>query len=354
MNASPRLSVIIAAWNASDFIREAIGSALSDPSVDLEVIVVDDKSTDDTARICEEIAAADGRVKVLRMERNGGPGIARNRGFEHARGEYVTFLDADDRVAPGAYSRLLSFADEHDLDISRGNMGKLGGPDELTVPIHPVIPSEEVFSSPDDLRLMALSTMAPPADASERNLNYGAHCGSAIFRREMLIRGGVVFSEVPHAISEDIIYCYQALRASARAGVCTQVVYLYRQNPMSRSHYPAPDLMTRGLDAARTLHGLILADGLPPKDALYALRYGIDIIRSFSKNFLLSGMSLGEKRRWYRAQLADPMIEQCRRDYPMESLSAMHRAAFKSFAGGHFMRLLMLTYARELLRILKK
>ncbi len=354
MNASPQLSVVIAAYNAAEYIEGAIASALSDKAVDLEVIVVDDCSTDDTARICERVAAEDLRIRVVRMPRNGGPGIARNRGFDLARGEYVTFLDADDCVAPGGYSRLLNLAREEDLDIARGNMGQLGSPNELSEPIHPVIPVDEVFSSPDDLRLLALCTMAPPADKEVRNLNYGASCASAIFRREMLEKNGLTFSEVPHAISEDIIYSYKALRASKRVAVCSQIVYLYRRNPKSRSHYPAPDLMTRGLAASRTLYNLILGDGLSEQDALFALRYGIDIIRSFSKNFILSDMTMKEKRRWFNAQLADPMIELCARKYPMGSLSFMHRHAFKAFAGGHFIRLMALTYSREFLRILKK
>ena len=348
------LSVIIAAWNAAGFIREALTSVVCDQPVELEIIIVDDCSTDNTAAICDEIASSDSRIKVLRMNKNGGPGIARNFGLQHAIGKYVTFLDADDRMVPGAYKTLLDFAESNRLDIARGNMAELSSFKTNDIPIHPVIGATKIYDAPADIRLLALCTMARPTNKSTVNLNYGAHCGSAIFLRELLEKADVKFTTIPHAISEDIIFCYSALSASRRVGVMKDIVYYYRINPASRSHFPASDLMTRGLDAADSL--LKLIESNPDNDASdreFALRYGIDIVRSFSKNFILSKMSLHEKRKWFKAQHTHPMLRRCAMEYPLHKLSMMHRSAFDAFYHRHFWLLYGLTYGRELLRIIK-
>ena len=104
--AGPAVSVLIAAWNAAGSIRRAIDSVLAERDLDLECVVVDDGSTDATARIVAEVAAADPRVILVALSENGGVSHARNRGLEAVRGEWLTLLDADDRFLPGGLRRL--------------------------------------------------------------------------------------------------------------------------------------------------------------------------------------------------------------------------------------------------------
>src|SRR6185369_16054412 len=95
-----------AAWNAEGSIRRALDSVLAEHDLDLECVVVDDGSTDGTARIVAEVAVADPRVVLVALPHNGGVSAARNRGLEAVRGEWLTLLDADDRFLPGGLSRL--------------------------------------------------------------------------------------------------------------------------------------------------------------------------------------------------------------------------------------------------------
>jgi glycosyltransferase involved in cell wall biosynthesis len=105
----PRVSVIVPAYNSSETIEATLSSVVAQTYDDWEVVVGDDGSSDDTAA---RAAAVDPRVRVVRAERNGGPAAARNLALEHARGELVALLDADDRWLPeyletmvGAYDR---------------------------------------------------------------------------------------------------------------------------------------------------------------------------------------------------------------------------------------------------------
>jgi glycosyltransferase involved in cell wall biosynthesis len=93
--ASPLVSVIIAAFNAAAHIEETCRSALSQTHTALEVIVVDDGSTDDTAAIVERIARTDPRVRLFRQV-NRGVAAARNAAIAEAKGEFIAPLDADD------------------------------------------------------------------------------------------------------------------------------------------------------------------------------------------------------------------------------------------------------------------
>jgi hypothetical protein len=100
--------VLIPAWNAGPSIRQAIESVLAAESGDLEIVVIDDASTDDTAAVVEALAASDARVRLIRSDRNEGVSNARNLGLEAARGTWLTFLDADDVLLPGGLDRLLA------------------------------------------------------------------------------------------------------------------------------------------------------------------------------------------------------------------------------------------------------
>jgi len=99
-NTAPRVSVIIPAYNAVAHLRRAVESALGQTMSDLEIIIVDDASTDATLEIAGRIAAQDSRVRVLHNERNSGPSVSRNRAIAAARGEWIAILDADDSWFP--------------------------------------------------------------------------------------------------------------------------------------------------------------------------------------------------------------------------------------------------------------
>ena len=104
--AEPVLSVVVPVHNVEGYLDECLDSLLGQSLADLEVIAVDDGSTDGSAEILRRRAAADSRLRVL-SQANAGQGAARNRAVAEARGEFVTFCDGDDRVPPEAYAYLV-------------------------------------------------------------------------------------------------------------------------------------------------------------------------------------------------------------------------------------------------------
>lgn len=102
------VSIIIPVYNAKEYLPHCIDSILKQTLPDIELILVDDGSTDSSGKLCDSYAG-DSRVKVLHKE-NGGPGLARNCGIEAAQGEYIGFVDADDWCEPNMFEELLTAA----------------------------------------------------------------------------------------------------------------------------------------------------------------------------------------------------------------------------------------------------
>jgi glycosyltransferase involved in cell wall biosynthesis len=108
----PRFSVVMAAHDSSEWIESSIRSALAQTEHDLELVVVDDGSTDDTAERVERISRDDSRVRLLRQA-NRGPSAARNAGLAAARGSYVSTLDSDDLWLPTYLERMAAVLERH-------------------------------------------------------------------------------------------------------------------------------------------------------------------------------------------------------------------------------------------------
>ncbi|RYD88715.1 MAG: glycosyltransferase family 2 protein [Sphingobacteriales bacterium] len=107
------VSVITAAYNCAAFIEQTISSVQAQTYPDWEMIIIDDKSTDDTVLIIKTLAATDSRIKLLRNTENMGPAKTRNRGIEIARGRYLTFLDGDDIWLPDFLAISVSYMKKH-------------------------------------------------------------------------------------------------------------------------------------------------------------------------------------------------------------------------------------------------
>ena len=116
-----KISFIIAAYNAQHFIHRAIDSVLEQSAPAHEIIIVNDKSTDDTAAVLDELAAQYLQIKVHHLAENGGPSAARNKGIEVATGEWLAVLDADDAVTPDFVATVSQAITHYQPDILATN-----------------------------------------------------------------------------------------------------------------------------------------------------------------------------------------------------------------------------------------
>jgi len=129
----PDVSFVMAAFNAAPYVKAAIESALHQTDVEVEVILVDDCSTDGTADVAAAMAAHEPRITLLRRERQAGASVARNAAIGAARGAWVAILDADDLIVPERSRHLLDLAAATSADIVADNFERFVGDDETPV-----------------------------------------------------------------------------------------------------------------------------------------------------------------------------------------------------------------------------
>jgi len=111
------VSVIMPTFNASRYLAGSIESILSQTYTNLELLITDDCSTDETRNILKEFSERDKRVKVKYLKENSGPGVARNRSIERAKGRYIAFCDCDDRWMPDKLERQIAHMRKHDCAL---------------------------------------------------------------------------------------------------------------------------------------------------------------------------------------------------------------------------------------------
>ncbi len=113
----PAISVIVPVYNVQNYLSKCINSILNQTFTDLEIILVDDGSTDNSGAICDEYANKDSRIKVIHKA-NGGLSDARNAGLDICTGDYIGFVDSDDWIALDMYETLYNFATKENLDVA--------------------------------------------------------------------------------------------------------------------------------------------------------------------------------------------------------------------------------------------
>ena len=155
---SPLVSIIIPAYNAARYLSRSVASALAQTYTNIEVVIVDDGSTDETGAVADQLVAQDNRVKVVHQE-NRGLAEARRSGIKAATADYLVHLDADDELLPDAVTFLLEKCVSEQLDVAYGSFIKVIGEDTYEVP-HPmegVLTGDEYLHFLFDPRCMCAS-----------------------------------------------------------------------------------------------------------------------------------------------------------------------------------------------------
>lgn len=241
---SIRVSIIVAAYNAERRIRRAIDSALMQTESALEVLVVDDASTDGTAAVVAACAGADHRVRLVRMPVNTGPGAARNAGLAVARGDWVAILDADDRFRPERIERLCQLGNATSADMVADNLqlcpsGEPGGesmfPDDWL----------QCTSVLDATRFVVGNT---GGDGRTRRA-YGYL--KPLIRRSFLETNRIRYAELRFA--EDYIFYLRCLLLGARWTVTPEAMYEYTVTGHSATMAHCTEDLARLIDSERHL-----------------------------------------------------------------------------------------------------
>ena len=221
---TPDVSVIITSYNTASYIHAATHSALNQQGVSVEVIIVDDASTDNSWQAI--LTLTDPRVKRLRLDANSGPGAARNEAIKLATGTWIAVLDSDDIFLPGRLERCLLTAKTNQADIVIDNLLVLREDDGSKRPMF----SPEHFIKLD---ILDLATFIKGTLSSFDNYTLGYT--KPIFSREFINKYGLSYP-IELRIGEDYIFLARALALGARCAVEPTIGYRYTARKGSISH----------------------------------------------------------------------------------------------------------------------
>ncbi|MDB5418387.1 MAG: glycosyltransferase [Phenylobacterium sp.] len=285
----PVVSVITANYNGARHLAEAIQSVLAQTLTSLELIVVDDASTDPSAALVEWAAALDPRLRLVVQPRNAGPGAARNRGIAEARGRYVAVFDSDDLMAPDRLARLVQRAEADGADMVADNL--LAFESEAPLAGRPFLPGK-AFAAP---RWIALADVIASSRMYSRSPGLGYL--KPLIRADALRASGVRYEETLR-VGEDYDLLLRLLAKGLRLRLEPACLYRYRRHSGSISHALRRDHLEAMLRADAAFEAE--APDLPPatRRAQAARRRSLEralaydeIIQRLKRGHLASGLA---------------------------------------------------------------
>ncbi|PJZ05191.1 glycosyltransferase [Pantoea rodasii] len=220
---NPALSIITPMFNAGAMFETFMQSLLAQSLTDLEIIIVDDGSTDGSGERAEAYAQQHPHVQVIHQA-NGGVSRARNAGLAVARGKYVTFPDADDTMSPAMYQTLVEMAERDNLDAAQCNAEWFFKASQKTKPLIPLdrLTSTGILSGPEWLNT-ALQTH-----------RYMHVVWLGIYRRELIEQNNLTFEPGLH--HQDIPWTTEFMFNAKRVRYTDQMLYRYYLHDASISN----------------------------------------------------------------------------------------------------------------------
>lgn len=218
------VSIIVPLHNKEKYIEKCIESISSQTYKDIEIIIVNDGSTDNSLSICNELAAQDGRICIISQD-NGGLAYSRKVGVENSKGEYIAFVDADDYIASDMIAKMVQRSKSNKADIVACNLyrAKKNGLES-----NPFLISDGYYEA-DDKRLLQFYFHMGDAIPTLHNV-----CEKLIRRTKFL----QIMDYVPNTVSvgEDLFFSYMLLQVVNGIEVLNEPLYFYRILEQSMAH----------------------------------------------------------------------------------------------------------------------
>ena len=223
MENLPLISVIIPVYNVEQYLEECVNSVLLQTYKNIEIILVDDGSTDSSGNMCDYFAGNNKNIRVIH-QKNGGLSAARNTGLSSAKGEYVYFLDSDDYIDKSAIEKLYLIAEKDSSDI-------------VFFDAHSFLHESDEEIKQNYKRKNNYLTKSGIEIFAEMQKNGEFHSAVPlmIIRRNLIVNNGVKF--IPDIYYEDMAFTFEALCLAKKVSQCAESLYFrrYRNNSIMTS-----------------------------------------------------------------------------------------------------------------------
>lgn len=230
---APLISIVVPIYGVEKYLAECLDSILTQSYGNIEIVLVDDKTLDRSGEIADEYAARDKRIKVVHKPKNEGLNMARATGFKASTGDFITFIDSDDKVLPDYVEKLVRAQVETNADITM--CGYVFYDETLKIPLspqpiqqYPVDAKVAVYDG-DEMIYYYLTQWA----FWEHNNNTTTTC-CKLFRRQIIDK--LDWEDTDYNVGEDDFETLYTFSHSKKNAVINDQLYLYRANPNSISN----------------------------------------------------------------------------------------------------------------------
>ena len=217
------ISVIIPIYNVEKYLKRCIDSVLLQEGISMEIILVDDGSTDSSGQICNKYATSHSNIRCLHIN-NAGPATAKNKGYDVAKGNYVAFIDSDDEIKQDMFSIMLKSGYQHNADIVCCNYIQVDEEGNISHTKH--TDQEYVLTQDEALKAILIKD------------KIYSQCWTKIYKLETMRKNGVRNTEGLKT-EEDFIFNIQAFACSKTVCIVDKPLYIYthRSKSLSKDYF---------------------------------------------------------------------------------------------------------------------
>ena len=270
----PKVSIIVPVYNAEKYLERCINSLRNQTLEDIEIILVDDSSSDLSLQMCEKAAKEDLRIKVIHKE-NEGAGKARNAALRVATGKYIGFADSDDYVESDMFKTLYEKAEKYNSDLVMsgvlfvdGNMFSKEG--ECIRKTY--FDNDTHFETQEELKKLRMGIVgALPEDTDDSK--YGMSIWKNLFRHEIIKKNNIVFESEREMLSEDALFMIDYISCIEKATGINEAFYNYCRNEDSISKSYKKDRFEKSLVFVSEVEKRFKKDIAPQEYQIYVDRF---------------------------------------------------------------------------------
>lgn len=297
-----KVSVIVPVFNGEKHIEECINSISNQTFKEIEILIMNDGSTDSTKDICNKLELTDSRIKTFCNE-NMGQGLERNRGLQLSKGKYVMFIDADDTLAPNMIETLYMTANIHDADIV-----SCGYNEVYSNHIIHHAKQKKIFLQ-NDIPSLMLDLIS--SKHKNRDYEYCIGIWDSIYKKETIDSNNIRFKSERNVYSEDLLFKLEFLSNSNCCVFLDSCYYNYRAGEVSFSRNINEVIIDRIINLQKiisnkycnTFHNEI--EERARKRTFFTIRYNFKLAKKFNNkndfySYLVNKNELFEILKFYK------------------------------------------------------
>ncbi len=220
-----KISIIVPVFNVENYLKRCVESLINQTYKNIEILLIDDKSSDSSPKLCDELAKTDQRIKVVHKEKNEGLGFARNTGIENASGDYLMFIDSDDYIDLNTCMVAKEALEKYGADICCYFWADVFKND---IEKRSIISETLVYENEQIARDFLAYCIAPKEN--ENNKEYGISACTALYSAELIKENNVRFVSEREFINEDMLFRIELCKHIKKAVLIPDNLYYYFHN----------------------------------------------------------------------------------------------------------------------------